>query len=79
MKLSKKQIIEATTSGGSGKFKVPLNMAPQIWNKGTLEPFDIPVSNYISPELSYLSYDGEIKNLSKQEINKIENKAKKMG
>ena len=78
MKLSKKQIIEATTSGGSGKFKVPLNMAPQIWNKGTLEPFDIPVSNYISPELSYLSYDGEIKNLSKQEINKLENKAKKM-
>ena len=50
MKLSKKQIIEATTSGGSGKFKVPLNMAPQIWNKGTLEPLDIPVSNYISPD-----------------------------
>ena len=78
MKINKKQIQQATGSGGTGRYKVPLNMAPQIWKKGTLEPFDVPVSDYISPILSNDVYDDTIKNLSKNEINKIEKNAKKM-
>ena len=76
--MSKKQINEATSSGGTGRYKVPLNMAPQTWNKGTLEPFDVPVSKFVSPVLSNDVYDGTIDDLSKQEINKIEKKAVKM-
>lgn len=78
MKKNQKQISEATGSGFSGKYKVPLNMAPQTWEKGTLEPFDIPVSKFISPELSYDSYDGKIDDYSKKEINSLEKKAVKM-
>lgn len=78
MKNIKKQISEATGSGGTGRYKVPLNMAPQTWEKGTLEPFDIPVSKYVSPQLSYDVYDGTIDDFSKNEINKLEKKAIKM-
>ena len=78
MKKNRKEILEATSSGGTGRYKVPLNMAPQTWNKGTLEPFDIPVSNYVSPILSNDVYDGSIKDVSKKEIKKIEQTAKKM-
>jgi hypothetical protein len=78
VKITKKQIQEATGSGGTGRYKVPLNMAPQTWNKGTMEPFDIPVSKFVNPELAYDSYDGSMDDYSKNEINKLEKKAIKM-
>lgn len=57
----KKNILkEATGSGSAGKMKVPLVLAPQIWEKGSLEPFDTPVSKYFSAMNAYDSYDGEM-------------------
>jgi hypothetical protein len=75
--MKKNRISEATTSGGSGKYKVPLNLAPKIWKNGNLHPFDIPVSDYINSDNAYDSYDGEMER-SPKEIRSLENKAKKM-
>ena len=63
--MSKKSINEATTSGGSGHFKNPINLAPRIWDEDNMGPFTIPVSKYLNPELAYDSYDGEINNIPK--------------
>ena len=57
---TKKQISEATGAGSSGKMKVPLVLAPQIWEKEQLKPFNLPVSNYISAMNAYDSYDGQM-------------------
>lgn len=59
MKL-KKQLLEATGSGSSGKMKVPLVLAPQIWEKEQLKPFVNPVSNFVSAMNAYDSYDGSM-------------------
>ena len=76
--MSKKSINEATTSGGSGHFKNPINLAPRIWKKDNMGAFTIPVSKYLNPELAYDSYDGEINNIPKKQINKLEKKTEKM-
>lgn len=76
--MSKKSINEATTSGGSGHFKNPINLAPRIWEKDNMGPFTIPVSKYLNPELAYDSYDGEINNIPKKQINKLEKKTEKI-
>lgn len=61
MNNTKKNIIkEATGSGSSGKMKIPLVLAPQIWEKGNLEPFITPVSDYLSAMNAYDSYDGKM-------------------
>lgn len=77
---NKKQILEATGSGNSGKMKIPLVLAPQLWEKEVLEPFTKPVSNFISAMNAYDSYDGTMerdqKTISKNERNSIK-KAKK--
>ena len=75
--MGKKEINEVTSTGGSGHYKVPLNLAPHIWKKEDMGAFTIPVSKYLSPELAYDSYDGDI-DYTKSEINKLEKKAKKM-
>ena len=54
---NKKQIFEATGAGSSGKMKIPLVLAPQLWEKGVLEPFVTPVSNFVSAMNAYDSYD----------------------
>lgn len=56
----RKKIIETTGSGSSGRMKIPLVLAPQIWKKENLEPFITPVSNYVSAMNAYDSYDGEM-------------------
>ena len=77
----KKNILnEATGSGSSGKMKVPLVLAPQTWEKEPLEPFHIPVSEYVSAMNAYDSYDGEMERdaatIAKNERQSLE-KAKK--
>ena len=54
----KKQISEATGSGSSGRMKIPLVLAPQLWEKEYLKPFITPVSKYVSAMNAYDSYDG---------------------
>ena len=55
---NKKQISEATGSGSSGRMKIPLVLAPQLWEKEYLKPFITPVSKYVSAMNAYDSYDG---------------------
>jgi hypothetical protein len=75
--MSKKTIHEITSTNGSGVYKVPLNLAPRIWKRENMGAFTEPVSKYLSPELAYDDYDGEMERKPK-EIKKLENKAKKM-
>ena len=72
--IKKRDISEATGSGSSGKIKVPLVLAPQLWEKEVLEPFRIPVSDYVSAMNAYDSYDGQMER-SKEIIQKNEKSA----
>jgi hypothetical protein len=75
-----KHVNESTGSGNSGKMKVPLVLAPKLWEKGMLEPFQIPVSDYVSAMNAYDSYDGRMerdqKTIQKNERKSLD-KAKK--
>jgi hypothetical protein len=75
--MNKKRISEATGSSSSGKFKVPLVLAPELWKKNQLVPFTNQVSNYSNAELAYEEMDGNFKE-TPQERAKIENKTKKL-
>ena len=59
--LKRKQIKEATGSGSSGKFKVPIVLAPQDWEEDQLGPFVEPVYHYTNAELAYEEADGDFK------------------
>jgi hypothetical protein len=65
---------ETTGAGSAGRMKVPLVLAPKIWEKGQMEPFDLPVSDYLSAVNAYDSYDGQMERNSKV-IKKNEKKA----
>lgn len=76
----KKQIKEVTGSGSSGRMKVPMVLAPQLWEKEYLEPFVTPVSKYVSAMNAYDSYDGTMERDEKtirDNERKSLNKAKK--
>jgi len=69
---------EATTTGGSrGSFVAPLLPGERYFKPNTLAPFNIDVSKYVSPELSYDSYDGKM-TYTKKTISKKEKLAKKI-
>ena len=73
-------INEATGAANAGKVKVPLVLAPRLWQKEPLEPFVNPVSEYISAMNAYDSYDGEMERSSEvisQNEKKSKEKAKK--
>ncbi len=71
------KINEVTGSKGSGRYKVPLTLAPQDWKIDSMGPFTEPVSHFINPDNAYDSYDGEMEK-TKSQISKDEKKAKKM-
>ena len=74
----KKNIIsEATGSANSGSFKVPIVLAPQIWEKKQLGPFTNNVYKYSNAELAYEEADGDFKETPKKR-KEIENKTKKI-
>ena len=73
--MKRKLINEATGSGSSGRMKIPLVLAPQIWEKEPLEPFVNPVSNFISAMNAYDSYDGTMER-DPEKIRDNENKAR---
>jgi len=75
--MNKNRINEATGSGSSGSFKIPINFAPLNWGKEPLEPFNIPVSEYLNPTLAHDSYDGHM-DISKEKADKIEKLTKKI-
>ena len=73
--MKKKSIREATTSANSGKYKVPIVLAPQIWTKNQVGPFTEPVSHYTNAELAYEEMDGDFIE-SPEQREKIELKTK---
>jgi hypothetical protein len=75
--MNKKQIKEATGSGSSGRFKVPVVLAPQPWEEDQLGPFIEPVYHYTNAELAYEEADGDFKE-SPEERQKIEKRTKKI-
>lgn len=72
----KKNILnEATSSGSSGKFKVPIVLAPQPWEKNQLAPFTDQVYSYTNAELAYEEADGDFKE-SPEKRSQIEKRTK---
>jgi len=75
--MKKNSIKEATGSGSSGKFKVPIVLAPQPWEKNQLAPFTDPLYSYTNAELAYEEADGDFKE-SPDKRAQIEKRTKKL-
>lgn len=78
--MKKNRINEATGAASAGRIKVPLVLAPRLWQKEPLEPFVNPVSHYVSAMNAYDSYDGTMERPQKvisQNEKKSKQKAKK--
>jgi hypothetical protein len=73
----KSKLNEATSSSSSGKFKVPIVLAPEIWEEKQIAPFTEPVYSYTNAELAYEEADGDFKETSEKR-KEIENKTKKL-
>jgi len=75
--MNKKSIREATGSGSSGHYKVPIVLAPQEWKPDQLAPFNTPVYKYTNAELAYEEADGDYLE-SPEERKKIESNTEKL-
>jgi hypothetical protein len=75
--MKKNTLKEATSSGSSGKFKVPIVLAPQDWTEEELGPFIIPVYKYTNAQLAYQEADGDYLE-SPEERERIEKRTKKI-
>ena len=75
--MKNKRISEATGSGSSGHFKVPIVLAPQQWKKNQLGPFIDPVYSYTNAELAYEEADGDFKETPEKRA-EIERKTQKL-
>jgi hypothetical protein len=74
---SNSNLNEAMSTNGRGSFNGPLQPGIKKFKKIDMEPFTIPVSKYNDAMLGYDSYDGSM-DVPKKQINKIENRAKKI-
>jgi len=75
--MKKNTLKEATGSGSSGKFKVPIILAPQDWTEEELGPFINPVYKYTNAQLAYQEADGDYLE-SPEERERIEKRTKKI-
>jgi hypothetical protein len=75
--MEKKSINEVTSASGSGSYKNPITLAAKIWKNSNMGAYTIPVSDYLSAQLAYDSYDGHMDDYTKEEISKLEKKAEK--
>ena len=75
--MKRKPINEATGTSSSGKFKVPIVLAPQLWKDNELGPFTEPVYHYKNAELAYEEADGDFKQ-SPEERDRIESRTDKI-
>jgi hypothetical protein len=76
-KNNKIQIKEATGTGGSGSFRIPMSPGVRLFNKEELQPFTVATSKYDDAELAYDSYDGQM-STPKNKIAKMEREALKI-
>lgn len=77
MSFNKRNIKEATSSGSSGHYKIPIVLAPQEWKKNQLAPFNTPVYSYTNAELAYEEADGDFLE-TPEERKKIEDRTEKL-
>lgn len=78
LKRLKRAINEATSSGAaSGRYTLPMSTGLRLFDKETLEPFTINVSEFNDAMLSYDSYDGSL-DVSLDKAKKMESNAKKI-
>jgi hypothetical protein len=75
--MKKNKISEATGSGNSGSIKVPIVLAPQIWEKKQLGPFTDNVYEYTNAELAYEEAAGDFKE-TPEKRKEIENRTIKI-
>jgi hypothetical protein len=75
--MNKRRINEATGASSSGKFKVPIVLAPQLWKNDQLGPFTEPVYKYKNAELAYEEADNDYKE-SPTERARIESRTDKV-
>jgi hypothetical protein len=75
--MKKNNISEATGSGNSGSIKVPIVLAPQIWEKKQLGPFTDNVYEYTNAELAYEEAAGDFKE-TPEKRKEIENRTIKI-
>jgi hypothetical protein len=75
--MNKRRINEATGASSSGKFKVPIVLAPQLWKDDQLGPFTEPVYKYKNAELAYEEADDDYKE-SPEERARIESRTDKV-
>jgi hypothetical protein len=76
--LIKKVLSESSSdSSGSGSYITALQPGLRPFEKSSLQPFNLPVSDYNSPLLQYDSYDGKMDERLDQ-IKQIEKTAKKI-
>ena len=59
--MKKNRLSEATGSGNSGHYKVPIVLSPQPWTDKQVAPFTIDVYDYDNAELAYEEADGDFK------------------
>ena len=64
--MKNKRISEATGSGSSGHYKVPIVLSPQQWEENQLGPFIDPVYSYTNAELAYEEAAGDFKETPEQ-------------
>jgi hypothetical protein len=76
--MKRNRINEATGSGGAGKFKVPIVLAPEMWTEDQLSPYVEPVYQYTNAGLAYEEAAGEFKESSEKRA-QIEKKTRKVG
>ena len=71
--MKKNRLSEATGSGNSGHYKVPIVLSPQPWTDKQVAPFTIDVYDYDNAELAYEEADGDFKE-TPEERTQIEKK-----
>ena len=74
---SNSNLNEAMSTDRRGSFNGPLQPGIKKFKKIDMKPFTVPVSKYNDAMLGYDSYDGSM-DVPKKQINKIENRAKKI-
>ena len=72
-----KSLKEATSSSVVGKYRIPVVLSPQLWEKNQLAPFTDSLYNYVNAELAYEEADGDF-NESPEIRKRIEDKTRRI-
>lgn len=77
MYISKRKLLEATSTGDIGNYRNPLITGIRYWEKTELDPFVEKVSKFDNPQLAFDSYDGKL-DVPKKTAKKMERKSERI-